>query len=798
MSHNSISSSGSNSAESDLSDEERVSMENFALLKVLGKGAYGKVFMARKVGGRDHGTIYAMKVLKKTRVLTKAKTLEHTLAERHVLERLKGLPFLVNLVYAFQSDAKLHIVMEFIKGGELFTHLCSRGSFDLPSAKFYIAELIVAIDSVHKRNVVYRDLKLENILLDENGHVKLTDFGLSKELSEQDLHRANSYCGTIEYMAPEVVDRTEEGYDETVDWWSLGVIAFELLTGCSPFTVDGHSNSSRDIARRILTKKVPFPRNFDPLALDFISRLLEKSPKRRLGRKGVAEIKEHPLMVDIDWAKCENRQLNPPIVPKISNEMDATNFAAEFTNQLPIYSPADTPRNAFNLFRGYSFVSPSVIFANNNVIGEECLAEDFQALVSVSPFFSKYKLDRSENGFLGRGSFSVCRKCERLSDGAVFGVKIVSQRFQAQATREANILEIVSGHPNIVRLIDVISDNLHIYLVLELLEGGELLSRIKKMETFTEAQAGCIMRQLVSAVAYLHSKNVVHRDLKPELNRSFQNILFESTDPQAKLRLVDFGFARVLPSASGGHLTTPCFTLHYAAPEVLERDDQLPQYNEQCDLWSLGVILFTMLSGNVPFHARTKHESATDIMSRIRSAQFSFDAPQWRGISAEAITLITSLLTVDPKKRLSIEGLQRHPWLLNAAAHNETPLQTPTTLMHSHAAETFNETMNAFLNANRDGFHLMEVTAAPLLVKRRGMKRKSANVERAANSDPSKKCNPSRQQLEIVHEAADTSSDLSRPSTLTLDADSTDTAATPLIDDFRTLPDSSSTNVQDK
>uniref|UniRef100_A0A0M3HT25 Ribosomal protein S6 kinase n=1 Tax=Ascaris lumbricoides TaxID=6252 RepID=A0A0M3HT25_ASCLU len=784
MSLSSMSSSTSNSAESDISDEERVTMENFALIKVLGKGAYGKVFMARKVGGRDHGTIYAMKVLRKSRVLTKAKTLEHTMAERHVLERLKGLPFLVNLVYAFQSDAKLHIVMEFVKGGELFTHLCSRGSFDIPSAKFIIAELVVAIDSVHKRNVVYRDLKLENILLDDNGHIKLTDFGLSKELSEEEqalcavakmirlqLHRANSYCGTIEYMAPEVVDRTDEGYDETVDWWSLGVIAFELLTGCSPFTVDGHSNNSRDIARRILTKKVPFPKNFDPVAMDFVGRLLEKSPKRRLGKRGVEEIKQHPFLADIDWEKCEKKQLLPPIVPKVSNDMDATNFAAEFTNQLPVYSPADTPVNAFNLFRGYSFVSPSVIFSNNNVIGEECLADDFQALVSVSPFFSKYKLIRTEAGFLGRGSFSVCRKCERLSDGASFAVKIVSQRFQAQATREASILEIVGGHPNIVRLFDVISDNLHIYLVLELLEGGELLSRIKKMETFTEALAGNIMRQLVSAVAYLHSRSVVHRDLKPEAS----NILFESTDPQAKLRLVDFGFARLLPSATE-HLTTPCFTLHYAAPEVLEKEDQLPQYNEQCDLWSLGVILFTMLSGSVPFHARTKHESATDIMARIRSAQFSFDAPQWRGISAEAKTLITSLLTVDPKKRLSLDELQRHPWLLNAAAHNETPLQTPTTLMNSHATETFNETMNAFLTANRDGFHLMEVAAAPLLVKRRGMKRKSGG-DRPSSMDPSKKC-PTTRQLESVPEA-DASLEMSRPSTLTLDPSS------PLMD-YRT------------
>ncbi|MCP9264116.1 putative ribosomal protein S6 kinase alpha-2 [Dirofilaria immitis] len=699
---------------------------------------YGKVFLTRKVGGRDHGIIYAMKVLRKSRVITKLK---------HCSIRCPNVNF---------------YVAEFIRGGELFTHLCNKGAFDLHSAKFYIAELVVAIDSVHKRKVVYRDLKLENVLLDENGHIKLTDFGLSKELKDNELHRANSYCGTIEYMAPEVVERTTEGYDEGVDWWSLGVIAFELLTGCSPFTVDGHSNTSRDIAKRILTKPVPFPRNFNKFALDFISRLLEKSARRRLGRNGVDEIKNHLFLVDINWQQCERRELEPPIVPKISNDLDVTNFAPEFTNQMPVYSPADTPFDTRSLFRGYSFVSPSVMFANNNIIGEECLAEDFGALVSVSSFFSKYKLDRSESGLLEKDRF-------QFADGVAFAVKIVSQRFQAQASREASILNLVSGHPNIVRLIDVQSDSLHIYLIMELLEGGELLTRIKKMETFTEAQAGKIMKQLVSAVAYLHFRKVVHRDLKPE------NILFESNEPQAKLRLVDFGFARLLPSATE-NLMTPCFTLHYAAPEVLESDDRLPQYNEQCDLWSLGVILFTMLSGNVPFHARSKYESATDIMKRIRNAEFSFDASQWRSISAEAKTLITLLLTVDPTKRLSLNELQCHPWLLSAAAQNETPLQTPTTLLksQSHTEETFNETLNAFLNANRAGFHLMEVAAAPLLVKRRGMKRKSFDSREPSpgfESTTNKKVTVTS-PLETVPEVA--SPQLSRPSLLFLQSSSID------------------------
>ncbi|WKX91544.1 hypothetical protein Q1695_009960 [Nippostrongylus brasiliensis] len=260
------------------------------------------------------------------------------------------------------------------------------------------------------------------------------------------------------------------------------------------------------------------------------------------------------------------------------------------------------------------------------------------------------------------------------------------------------------------------------------------------------------MRQLVSAVGFLHSKRIVHRDLKPE------NILFESEDSNARLRLVDFGFARLLPTCVEQQLKTPCFTLQYAAPEVLDLGDTLPEYNEQCDLWSLGVVLFTMLSGQVPFHARSKTESATEIMQRIRKAEFSFEGDAWRAVSVEAKQLINGLLTVDPKKRLSMQELSRHAWLHSSSASLTTPLQTPNVLP-SFAGETFNETLQAFLTANRDGFHLMEVDAAPLM-KRRGLKRQSA--EKEANDKASKRV----AAFETVPEEHSTGSTTNRPSSL--------------------------------
>jgi ribosomal protein S6 kinase alpha-5 len=698
-------------------DSEKVTMENFALIKVLGKGAYGKVFLVKKVGGHDNGRFYAMKVLKKERVAHKQKTLEHTLAERTVLERLKGQPFLVNMVYAFQSDAKLHIVMEFVGGGELFTHLCKKKQFDVPTSRGVLAELVAALELIHKNNVIYRDLKLENILLDSDGHIKLTDFGLSKELKEQRI--ANSYCGTIEYMAPEIVKRTPKGYNECVDWWSLGVIAFELVTGCSPFTVDGDQNTTHDIAQRILKKRVPFPKNMDSQAKSFIAGLLEKDASIRLGAKGVNEIKDHPFFQGINWEMVEQRKMPPAIKPVVQNKMDLNNFAPEFTNQVPLFSPVSSPPDYKGIFRGYSFVSPSVIFSNNNSVGQDSLEESVKLLSKNSSFFSKYELDISESGYLGRGSFSMCRKCKRLSDNKMFAVKIISQKCSHHALREIRILDHLGYHENIVKVEEALSDPLHYYIVLELLEGGELLQRLRKLEKFTESEAARIMYQLVSAVQHMHSKGVVHRDLKPE------NILFESEDAAAKLRLVDFGFARLLPNAAAEQLSTPCYTLQYAAPEVIEIEDELPQYNQSCDLWSLGVVLFTMLSGNVPFHAKTATDTATDIIARIRMAEFSFQDSVWDSVSDLGKDLITGLLTVDPNKRLTLQQLSAHKWLRAAFDSSQAhELQTPT-ILPSSADDIFNDTFNAFLTANRDGFQLMDVDTAPLLVKRRGLKRRS-------------------------------------------------------------------------
>ncbi|CAG5134997.1 unnamed protein product, partial [Candidula unifasciata] len=361
----------------------RVSMQDFELLKVLGTGAYGKVFLVRKIGGRDNGKLYALKQLKKASIVQKTKTTEHTRTERQVLEAIRQSPFLVTLHYAFQTDSKLNLILDFVNGGEMFTHLYQREHFTEDEVRIYIGEITLALETLHKLGIIYRDIKLENILLDADGHIVLTDFGLSKEFLPTDpTHRTYSFCGTIEYMAPEVVKGGQTGHDFAVDWWSLGVLAYELLTGASPFTVDGEKNTQSEISKRIMKCNPPYSKSFSPDVKDLIQKLLTKDPSKRLGSKSVEEVKRHPffklLYVTVashtPWALCRVRYLDlaqkkvpAPFVPKIRNELDLSNFSEEFTKMAATESPAIVPNMGEKLFKGYSYVAPSIIFTENSV-----------------------------------------------------------------------------------------------------------------------------------------------------------------------------------------------------------------------------------------------------------------------------------------------------------------------------------------------------------------------------------------------------------------------------------------------
>uniref|UniRef100_A0A8C6X732 non-specific serine/threonine protein kinase n=1 Tax=Naja naja TaxID=35670 RepID=A0A8C6X732_NAJNA len=254
---------------------EKIRPECFELLRVLGKGGYGKVFQVRKVTGANTSKIFAMKVLKKAMIVRNAKDTAHTKAERNILEEVKH-PFIVDLIYAFQTGGKLYLILEYLSGGELFMQLEREGIFMEDTACFYLAEISMALGHLHQKGIIYRDLKPENIMLNHQGHVKLTDFGLCKE-SIHDGTVTHTFCGTIEYMAPEILMRS--GHNRAVDWWSLGALMYDMLTGAPPFTGENRKKT----IDKILKCKLNLPPYLTQEARDLLKKLLKRNAASRLG-----------------------------------------------------------------------------------------------------------------------------------------------------------------------------------------------------------------------------------------------------------------------------------------------------------------------------------------------------------------------------------------------------------------------------------------------------------------------------------------------------------------------------------
>ncbi|GAM28828.1 hypothetical protein SAMD00019534_120040 [Acytostelium subglobosum LB1] len=297
--------------------KERVGVEDFDLLNVIGKGSFGKVLQVRK---KDTGMIYAMKVLNKKNIVERNEV-DHTRAEKNILQKLVH-PFLINLNYSFQTDDKLYFIMDYINGGELFFHLQNEEKFDLARVRFYCAEIVCGLEYLHNCGVMYRDLKPENILLTADGHICLTDYGISKEGLLSDDDRTATFCGTPEYLAPEILKG--EAYGKAIDWWSFGTLVFEMLSGLPPF----YSSDIRIMYNNIMTQKLVFTPQFTQESRDFITALLERDPNKRL--KDAKVIKSHKFFAGIDWEKCVRKELVPPFIPPVKGKNDTSQVDAGF------------------------------------------------------------------------------------------------------------------------------------------------------------------------------------------------------------------------------------------------------------------------------------------------------------------------------------------------------------------------------------------------------------------------------------------------------------------------------------
>uniref|UniRef100_A0AAU7BN96 non-specific serine/threonine protein kinase n=2 Tax=Homo sapiens TaxID=9606 RepID=A0AAU7BN96_HUMAN len=570
---------------------EKADPAQFELLKVLGQGSFGKVFLVRKKTGPDAGQLYAMKVLKKASL--KVRDRVRTKMERDILVEVNH-PFIVKLHYAFQTEGKLYLILDFLRGGDVFTRLSKEVLFTEEDVKFYLAELALALDHLHQLGIVYRDLKPENILLDEIGHIKLTDFGLSKESVDQE-KKAYSFCGTVEYMAPEVVNR--RGHSQSADWWSYGVLMFEMLTGTLPF----QGKDRNETMNMILKAKLGMPQFLSAEAQSLLRMLFKRNPANRLGSEGVEEIKRHLFFANIDWDKLYKREVQPPFKPASGKPDDTFCFDPEFTAKTPKDSPGlPASANAHQLFKGFSFVATSIAEEYKiTPITSANVLPIVQINGNAAQFGEVYELKED----IGVGSYSVCKRCIHATTNMEFAVKIIDKS-KRDPSEEIEILMRYGQHPNIITLKDV------------LMQQG---------------------------------------------------------------------------------------------------------YDAACDIWSLGVLFYTMLAGYTPF-ANGPNDTPEEILLRIGNGKFSLSGGNWDNISDGAKDLLSHMLHMDPHQRYTAEQILKHSWITH---RDQLPNDQPKRNDVSHVVKgAMVATYSALTHKTFQP--VLEPVAASSLAQRRSMKKRTS------------------------------------------------------------------------
>uniref|UniRef100_A0A3Q1JI57 protein kinase C n=1 Tax=Anabas testudineus TaxID=64144 RepID=A0A3Q1JI57_ANATE len=352
-----------------LSQGVALGLGDFELIRVIGRGSYAKVLLVRL---KKNEQVYAMKVVKKE-LVHDDEDIDWVQTEKHVFEQASTNPFLVGLHSCFQTESRLFLVIEYVNGGDLMFHMQRQRKLPEEHARFYAAEICIALNFLHEKGIIYRDLKLDNVLLDNDGHIKLTDYGMCKE-GIRPGDTTSTFCGTPNYIAPEILRGEDYGF--SVDWWALGVLMFEMMAGRSPFDIitdNPDMNTEEYLFQVILEKPIRIPRSLSVKAASVLKGFLNKDPKERLGcqvQTGFTDIKSHTFFRSIDWDQLEKKEVTPPFKPQISDDYGLENFDTQFTNEPVQLTPDDEDvikRIDQSEFEGFEYINPLLLSTEESV-----------------------------------------------------------------------------------------------------------------------------------------------------------------------------------------------------------------------------------------------------------------------------------------------------------------------------------------------------------------------------------------------------------------------------------------------
>lgn len=597
--------------------------DNYKLGKTLGSGAFATV---KEGTDKTDNTKYAIKIFEKQNLSTLDTEALHI--EIGILKSLNH-DHIIKLYNVFDEPKNYYLITELVVGGELFDRIVSKKQYTEKEARDVCKIFFDALDFCHSRCIVHRDLKPENILLlnnDSDTALKIADFGFAKRVPKGG--KLVTSCGTPRYVAPEIIAGC--GHDTQVDMWSIGVIIYILLSGYAPFGGKPRSVLFERILRGKFNFHEQYWKDISDDAKDLIKKLLTTNPKKRMNAHDALK---HSWMssdeliseMNLDMLKAFQANRKFRAAANAVSAVQKLNAAGSLLQRRR--QSLDIPQD-FKVEPELDF-EPTESFTECFVLGEQ----------------------------LGKGSFGTVKEGLNQKDNKKYAIKIIEKTRLTPEDEEAVLDEVdvlkSLHHPNIIRLYNVFNESDAIFLVTELVSGGELFDRIVKKTNYTEREARDTIKVLLEAVAFCHRKNIAHRDLKPE------NLLLLNNESDSEVKLADFGFAKQTdPKKPDNCLTTQCGTPEYVAPEIIAG----VSYGTKVDMWSLGVISFVLLSGYLPFHGSTTKK----MMRRIVKCEYSFHEQYWSETSDGAKDFVRGLLRLDTRSRMSAEDALKHEWIADS------------------------------------------------------------------------------------------------------------------------------------